>query len=93
MFKVNEYFDGNVKSLAFETAEGPATIGVIAPGEYEFDTSSRELMMVVSGQLEALLPGEDSWRMFEEGASFEIASGQSFRVRTQAPAAYRCLYR
>ena len=28
MFKVNEYFDGTVKSIAFGTAEGPATIGV-----------------------------------------------------------------
>ena len=36
MFKVNEYFDGTVKSIAFGTAEGPATIGVMAPGEYEF---------------------------------------------------------
>lgn len=36
MFKVNEYFDGTVKSIAFGTAEGPATIGVMAPG----DTSS-----------------------------------------------------
>ena len=27
MFKVNEYFDGTVKSIAFGTAEGPATIG------------------------------------------------------------------
>ena len=24
MFKVNEYFDGTVKSIAFGTAEGPA---------------------------------------------------------------------
>lgn len=31
MFKVNEYFDGTVKSIAFGTAEGPATIGVMAP--------------------------------------------------------------
>lgn len=30
MFKVNEYFDGTVKSIAFGTAEGPATIGVMA---------------------------------------------------------------
>ena len=40
MFKVNEYFDGTVKSIAFGTAEGPATIGVMAPGEYEFGTAS-----------------------------------------------------
>ncbi|MBP1733586.1 MAG: hypothetical protein H6Q55_4015 [Deltaproteobacteria bacterium] len=33
MFKVNEYFDGKVKSIAFSPAEGPATVGVMAKGE------------------------------------------------------------
>ena len=56
MFKVNEYFDGTVKSIAFGTAEGPATIGVMAPGEYEFGTAQREIMHVVSGALTVKLP-------------------------------------
>ena len=30
MFKVNEYFDGSVKSIAFGMTAGPATIGVMA---------------------------------------------------------------
>ena len=30
MFKVNEYFDGTVKSIAFDMTAGPATIGVVA---------------------------------------------------------------
>ena len=42
MFKTNEYFNGNVKSIAFITKEGPATIGVMAIGEYEFGTSTVE---------------------------------------------------
>jgi len=33
MFKVNEYFDGTVKSIAFDMAAGPATIGVMAAGD------------------------------------------------------------
>ncbi|MEN9461547.1 MAG: hypothetical protein RIS84_1567, partial [Pseudomonadota bacterium] len=32
MFKTNEYFDGKVKSIAFQTAEYPATVGVMAVG-------------------------------------------------------------
>ncbi|MBU1138379.1 MAG: pyrimidine/purine nucleoside phosphorylase, partial [Proteobacteria bacterium] len=32
MFKTNEYFDGNVKSISFTCAEGPATVGVMAVG-------------------------------------------------------------
>ena len=44
MFKVNEYFDGKVKSVAFETTDGSATIGVMAQGEYVFGTSTVEHM-------------------------------------------------
>lgn len=49
MFKVNEYFDGTVKSIAFDMTAGPATIGVMAAGEYEFGTSQLEIMHVVAG--------------------------------------------
>lgn len=51
MFKVNEYFDGTVKSIAFDMVEGPATVGVMAPGEYEFGTSQLEVMHVIAGSL------------------------------------------
>lgn len=37
MFNVNEYFNGNVKSLGFEDKKGAVTIGVMAAGEYEFE--------------------------------------------------------
>ena len=35
MLKVNEYFDGKAKSIAFQSDDLPATIGVISPGEYD----------------------------------------------------------
>jgi len=51
MFKTNEYFDGKVKSIAFETGQGSATIGVMAAGEYEFGTATKEIMSVTSGRI------------------------------------------
>ena len=32
MFKVNEYFDAKVASIAFQAETKPATVGVMAPG-------------------------------------------------------------
>ena len=93
MFKVNEYFDGKVKSLAFTSVGGPATIGVIAVGEYEFGTSTKEIMTVVSGRMDVNLPDETDWQPFEEGESFTVESGKSFRVRTTGDTAYLCLYK
>ena len=93
MFKVNEYFDGRVKSLAFHTAEGPATIGVMAKGEYEFGTSTREIMTVVSGQLTVRLPGSEQWRAYGAGETFEVEANRKFQLKIEADAAYLCLYR
>ena len=93
MFKTNEYFDGKVKSIAFETAEGPATIGVMAAGEYEFGTSTVELMTVVSGQLSVKLPGSDNWTDYNPNETFTVEADQKFQVKTEVQTAYLCLYR
>jgi uncharacterized protein YaiE (UPF0345 family) len=92
MFKVNEYFDGKVKSIAFQGEQLPATIGAMAPGDYEFGTSQREVMTVISGALTVKLPGEDDWRTFRAGSHFEVAAGQKFQLQVQADTAYLCTY-
>ena len=51
MFESNEYFDGKVKSIAFNGKEKPATVGVMAAGEYVFNTDQKEKMLVISGEL------------------------------------------
>jgi uncharacterized protein YaiE (UPF0345 family) len=93
MFKVNEYFDGKVKSLGFATAEGPATVGVMAPGEYEFGTSRVEIMTVISGSLTVKLPGAEAWKDCGAGTSFTVEAGRKFQLKVGADAAYLCLYR
>ena len=74
MFKTNEYFDGKVKSIAFTTSNGPATVGVMAPGEYEFGTGKKEMMTVVSGKLTVKLPGGTEWKDFQKGSTFMLLS-------------------
>ncbi len=93
MFRTNEYFDGNVKSIAFSTAECPATLGVMAAGEYSFGTSSTEYMTVLSGKLEVKLPGETAWKMFGAFEKFIVPSGITFQVKTEEDTAYLCLYK
>jgi purine/pyrimidine-nucleoside phosphorylase len=93
MFKTNEYFDGKVKSIAFTTAEGPATVGVMAPGEYEFGTSCVEFMTVVSGLLTVCLPDSDTWQDFGPGTTFKVDANKKFRLKVGVDTAYLCLYR
>lgn len=92
MLKVNEYFDGKVKSIAFQAPEGPATVGVISKGTYEFATRTYEYMTVVSGSLEALFEGDEEWMQFLEMDTFEIEPDTKFTVRAEADVAYTCLY-
>jgi purine/pyrimidine-nucleoside phosphorylase len=93
MFKTNEYFDGKVKSIAFETAEGPATMGVMAAGEYEFGTSSVEFMTVISGKMLVQQPNETEWKSYAEFETFKVDKNVKFKVKMEGDTAYRCLYR
>jgi purine/pyrimidine-nucleoside phosphorylase len=92
MFKTNEYFDGKVKSIAFNTQDGPATVGVMAPGEYVFGTSTVEFMTVTSGLLSILLPGDAEWRDYREFETFRVDKDVEFQVRVVEDTSYRCLY-
>jgi len=93
MLKVNEYFGGSVKSIAVENEEGTATIGVLEPGEYEFGTSTVEIMTITSGILEVMLPGENNWASFPKGGVFEVDKNVKFKVKANSPVAYHCLYK
>lgn len=92
MFKINQYFDGKVASIAFQTANLPATVGVMAAGDFEFGTSQRETMTVISGSLTVKLPGTNDWVTFGEGERFIVAADETFQVRAAADTAYLCTY-
>ncbi len=92
MFDVNEYFDGKVKSIAFQGEALPSTVGVMAPGDYEFGTSQKETMTVVSGALTIKLPGSDEWNTFKQGESFKVDANVSFGVQVATETAYLCTY-
>ncbi|KOG35506.1 MULTISPECIES: pyrimidine/purine nucleoside phosphorylase [Streptomyces] len=93
MFTVNEYFDGTVKSIAFTQEQGPATIGVMAPGSYEFGTAAPETMHVVSGALTVRLPDAADWQTFGAGTRFEVPGDSKFQIEVEVDTAYLCEYR
>lgn len=92
MFKTNEYFDGKVKSIAFQGERLPATVGVMAAGDYEFSTSQKETMTVVSGVLTVQLPGESEWTAYRSSDSFIVEANTSFKLKVEQDTAYLCTY-
>ena len=93
MFKTNSYFDGKVMSIAIDNADGPATIGAMKAGEYEFGTSTVEYMTVVSGNMEVMLPGETSWKTYKPFETFIVAKDVKFKVKITEEMAYICHYK
>jgi uncharacterized protein YaiE (UPF0345 family) len=92
MFDVNEYFDGKVKSIGFKTETLPATVGVMAAGDYEFATSEFETMTVVSGALTVQLRDSEQWQTFVPSQQFTIEANQSFKVQVKIDTVYLCTY-
>ncbi len=92
MFKVNEYFDGKVKSIAFQGEQLPATVGVMAAGEYTFDTSKHETITIISGALTVKLPNASEWQTFKAGDRFEVAANKLFDLKVKTDTAYLCTY-
>ncbi|MFO7659585.1 MAG: pyrimidine/purine nucleoside phosphorylase [Candidatus Cloacimonadaceae bacterium] len=92
MLKVNEYFDGKVKSIAFNNKDGNATVGVMEQGEYEFGTTTIEYMTIISGTLSVLLPGTDDWQMYGKGQTFTVPANKKFKVQAAEQTVYSCFY-
>ncbi len=92
MIATNEYFDGKVKSLSFESASGTTTVGVMKAGNYTFNTGKKELMTIISGSLTVKISGMDEWELFEPGESFEVEANSSFDSIVYADTAYMCQF-
>ena len=93
MFKTNEYFEGKVKSIAFKTIDGDATIGVMAAGEYEFGTTTVEFMTVISGIMHVMLPNETEWKTYKEYEIFRVEKNVKFKVKLDGDTSYKCIYK
>jgi hypothetical protein len=91
--KANIYFGGKVTSrtVLFENGE-KKTLGIMLPGEYEFDTSKKEIMEIIAGSLEVKLPGSNEWQTITSGQSFEVPANAIFNLLVKETTDYCCSY-
>lgn len=91
--EANIYFDGKVTSRTVLFGDGSKkTLGIMLPGEYEFGTAEKELMEILSGELEVSLPGEEAWKQVKGGESFEVAPNSKFRLKVRVLTDYCCSF-
>ena len=90
--KANVYFDGNVTSRTLKFADGTTkTLGFMLPGEYVFNTAAAEIMEILSGELDVLLPGDD-WLSVVCGQVFNVPENAQFTVRVHQGTDYICSF-
>jgi uncharacterized protein YaiE (UPF0345 family) len=91
--EANVYFDGKVTSRTVLFPDGAKkTLGVMLPGEFEFGTADKELMEILSGELEVLLPGESVWQAIKGGQSFEVTANSKFKMKVIKLTDYCCSF-
>lgn len=89
----NVYFDGNVTSRTVLFADGTKkTLGIMMPGDYEFGTAAAEVMEIMAGELDVLLPGETVWQTIIAPATFDVAADAKFSLRVKTLTDYCCSY-
>lgn len=91
--KANVYFNGNVVSRTIKFEDGSIkTLGFMMPGEYDFNTDAPELMEILAGQLDVLLPGTDTWKSIKSGESFNVPGNANFQLKVHAATDYCCSF-
>lgn len=89
----NIYFDGKVVSRTVLFADGSKkTLGLMLPGEYTFGTEAAELMEVLAGQADILLPGQKEWQTVKSGDDFTVPADSEFSLKVVEPLDYCCSY-
>lgn len=91
--KANIYFDGKVTSRTLHFEDGSMkTLGIMLPGEYTFNTGNKEIMEIMSGEMEVQLPGNDTWITITGPQSFEVSANSSFNLKVKTISDYCCSF-
>ncbi len=90
--EANVYFDGNVTSRSVVFQDGSKkTLGIMLPGKYEFNADDKELMEIMSGNLDVLLP-DSEWVSIKGGESFEVPANSKFQLKVSEVTDYCCSF-
>lgn len=89
----NVYFDGKVTSRVVEFDSGEVkTLGIMLPGVYRFSTDKKEIMEILSGHVEVVLPGSERRTDIVGGQTFEVPANAAFDIKVLAVTDYCCSY-
>ncbi|MFH0708609.1 MAG: pyrimidine/purine nucleoside phosphorylase [Pseudomonadota bacterium] len=91
--KANIYFDGKVTSRTLHFEDGSMkTLGIMLPGEYTFNTGDKEIMEIMSGEMDIQLPDSPEWITIVGPQSFDVPANSSFHLKVKTISDYCCSF-
>jgi uncharacterized protein YaiE (UPF0345 family) len=91
--QASSYFDGKVTSRSVIFQDGSRkTLGIMLPGKYEFNTDEKEIMEILSGDLEVLITDAEGWKTIKGGESFAVPAKAKFSLNVKSLTDYCCSY-
>ncbi|MCX6060936.1 MAG: pyrimidine/purine nucleoside phosphorylase [Campylobacterales bacterium] len=91
--KANIYFDGKVTSRTLHFEDGSMkTLGIMLPGEYTFNTGDKEIMEIMSGEMDVQLPESEEWIAINGPESFDVPANSSFHLKVKTISDYCCSF-
>ena len=91
--QANIYFGGKVTSRTVLFPDGSKkTLGIMLPGTYEFNTADKEIIEIMSGKLEVMLPQSKDWKSFKGGDTFEVPAKSKFSLKIKTLTDYCCSF-
>lgn len=86
------FYDGKVTSRSLKFEDGSTkTLGIMLPGEYEFNTIHEELMDIQSGELEVMIPAQE-WKKIVAPQTFNIPANSKFKLKVHHITDYCCTF-
>lgn len=91
--EANVYFEGKVTSRTVVFEDGTKkTLGFMLAGEYSFDTGAAEVMEMLGGEMDVMLPGSTHWKTVKAGELFDVPANSKFDLVVKEFADYCCSY-
>lgn len=89
--KANVYFDGKCVSHTVILPDGSRkSVGVIFPASLTFNTEVPEVMELNAGVCRVRLQGEDNWKTYRAGDTFNVPGNSRFDIDVEEMLDYVC---
>jgi len=92
MFELRKYHGDKVMSLTYDDKVQSFSVGIIAPGEYQFGSLKKEIFTVTSGKIGFWTEDEEEWTTCDLNESFSVPEGKNFKLTVIETCSYICHY-